>query len=170
MKSLLRWKPELRDDGVWLPAIGHWLYGAVLLALVAIAIDRYPSSSSWGVALFLAVSCTVAWLRDMFRWGWGDRLLFGITWSRSDPEPVLVAKKQRFPVSAIERVVVHGPLDRRLVTVHPKEGMPFELVSGWPREHRGMAERHLLANPNELSVKIEIHEPESPLFQPNPSH
>lgn len=166
MRAPLRWRTELRGDGVWEPWAPR-LAGLLLpLGMGASLVFKHPGDG-WMLGTALAVLALGLWVFGFFRWGLQDRLLFGLCQRGADGAGVLVAGRQRIPVAAIERLEVHGPLARREVTVVPAGGMPMALLNGWTEGPRGLAERYLAAHRGQLPFAVDIRAPESPFLQPD---
>ena len=166
MRAPLRWRAELRGDGVWEPWAPR-LAGLLLpLGMGASLVFKHPGDG-WMLGAALAVLALGLWAAGFFRWGLQDRLLFGICQRGADGADVLVAGRQRIPVATIERLEVHGPLVRREVTVVPAVGMPMAVLNGWTEGPRGLAERYLAAHRGQLPFAVDICAPESPFLQPD---
>ena len=166
MRSPLRWRTELRGDGVWEPVALRFAGLLPALVMGASLVFKYPGDG-WMLGAALAVLALGLWAAGFFRWGLQDRLLFGICQRGADGADVLVAGRQRIPVATIERLEVHGPLARREVTVVPAGGMPMAVLNGWTEGPRGLAERYLAAHRGQLPFAVDIRAPESPFLQPD---
>ena len=166
MRAPLRWRTELRGDGVWEPWAPR-LAGLLLpLGMGASLVFKHPGDG-WMLGAALAVLAVGLGAFGFFRGGLQDRLLFGICQRGADGAGALVAGRQRIPVAAIERLEVHGPLARREVTVVPAGGMPMAVLNGWTEGPRGLAERYLAAHRGQLPFAVDIRAPESPFLQPD---
>ena len=166
MRSPLRWRTELRADGVWEPLAPRLAGLLPALVMGASLVFKYPGDG-WLLGAASAFLALGLWAAGFFRWGLQDRLLFGICQRGADGAGALVAGRQRIPLATIERLEVHGPLARREVTVYPAVGMPMALLTGWTEAPRGLAERYLAAHRRQLPFAVDIRAPESPFLQPD---
>ena len=166
MRSPLRWRTELRGDGVWEPLAPRLAGSLPALVMGASLVFKYPGDG-WMLGAASAFLALGLWAAGFFRWGLKDRLLFGICRRGADGADALVAGRQRIPLATIERLEVHGPLARREVTVYPAVGMPMALLTGWTEGPRGLAERYLAAHRGQLPFAVDICAPESPFLQPD---
>ena len=166
MKRALRWRTELRDDGVWEPPAPR-LTALVPSRLIAVSfVAKYPADS-WMLGLALAVVVVGLWTAGVFRWGWRDRLVFGIEPSRDDGQPMLVTGRRRTAVAEVDRLVVRGPLVRRMLMLHTKAGGVYTVFGEPPNKDSGLVEQYLQANLNKLPFRVEVQAPESPFLQPD---
>ena len=165
MSQLFHWRTELRDDGVWEPPAPRLMALLPSLLIAVSFIAKYPGDG-WMAGAALAALVVGLWTAGAFRWGWRDRLVLGIESMRSGPgEPILVTGRRRTAMADIDRLVVQGPLARRVLMLHTRAGGAYTVLGGTPNKDIELAERYLLAHQDELPFKVEIRAPESPFLQ-----
>ena len=166
MKRALRWRTELRDDGVWEPPLRRFAPLALLLLPGASLLSRNPNDG-WMLVFVIAMGAMVLWTVGFAQWGLRDRLVFGLRMEGASGNTLLIADNQRIAVDRIQSLLVRGPLAKRELMVFSTLDGASSLLVGGPQHRRDLAEQYLLAGLEDLPFKVEIQAPESPFLQPD---